>query len=81
MPVMVVGSGLGKDKKYLVFPACAPNVLNHEEFFEECRLPACHFVATDYGSVLHAQERELERAHEEARGRGCCGVLEGLFGR
>ncbi|KAL3749035.1 hypothetical protein ACJRO7_010171 [Eucalyptus globulus] len=51
MPVMVVGSGLGEDKKYKVFPACAPKGLNHAAFFEECRSPAWHFVAKDYGHM------------------------------
>ncbi|KAI6683611.1 hypothetical protein NL676_029524 [Syzygium grande] len=51
MPVMVIGSGLGEDKKYGVFPACAPKGLNHAEFFEECRPPAWHFVAKDYGHM------------------------------
>ncbi|XP_048137026.1 chlorophyllase-2-like isoform X2 [Rhodamnia argentea] len=51
MPVMVVGSGLGEDKKYNVLPACAPKGLNHVDFFEECRPPACHIVAKRYGHM------------------------------
>ncbi|XWS53930.1 hypothetical protein CRYUN_Cryun10bG0042400 [Craigia yunnanensis] len=46
MPVMVIGSGLGP-----LFPACAPNGVNHVNFFEECKIPACHFVANDYGHL------------------------------
>ncbi|XP_010034586.2 chlorophyllase-2 [Eucalyptus grandis] len=51
MPVMVVGSGLGEDKKYKFFPACAPKGLNHVKFYEKCRSPAWHFVAKDYGHM------------------------------
>ncbi|KAK3042217.1 hypothetical protein RJ639_001337, partial [Escallonia herrerae] len=36
MPVLVIGSGLG---------------VNHEDFFSECRKPACHLVARDFGHV------------------------------
>ncbi|KAF8037922.1 hypothetical protein BT93_B0692 [Corymbia citriodora subsp. variegata] len=51
MPVMVIGSGLGEDRKYKIFPACTPKGLNHAEFFEECRSPAWHLVAKDYGHM------------------------------
>ncbi|KAF8037921.1 hypothetical protein BT93_B0691 [Corymbia citriodora subsp. variegata] len=51
MPVMVIGSGLGPDKKYNVLLACAPKGLNHVDFFAECRSPAWHFVAIDYGHM------------------------------
>lgn len=46
---MVVGSGLGEVKRNPLFPACAPEGVNHRDFFAECRPPACYFVAKDYG--------------------------------
>ncbi|GLT99559.1 hypothetical protein SLE2022_169930 [Rubroshorea leprosula] len=49
--VMVIGSGLGEVKKNPLFPPCAPKGVNHEDFFRECRPPACHFVAKDYGHL------------------------------
>ncbi|XP_009597039.1 chlorophyllase-2 [Nicotiana tomentosiformis] len=49
MSVMVIGSGLGEVKKNLLFPACAPNGVNHRDFYSECCKPACYFVAKDYG--------------------------------
>ncbi|XVF38282.1 hypothetical protein REPUB_Repub20aG0087300 [Reevesia pubescens] len=51
MAVMVIGSGLGEVKRNPLFPPCAPNGVNHEDFFKECRKPACHFVAKDYGHL------------------------------
>ncbi|XP_073010442.1 chlorophyllase-2 [Typha latifolia] len=49
MPVMLVGSGLGEVKKNLFFPPCAPKGVSHQQFFDECCSPSCHFVAKDYG--------------------------------
>ncbi|XAR57280.1 Chlorophyllase [Bertholletia excelsa] len=49
MPVLVIGSGLGEIKKNPLFPPCAPNGVNHKDFYGECRKPACYFVAKDYG--------------------------------
>nr|XP_016493291.1 PREDICTED: chlorophyllase-2, chloroplastic-like [Nicotiana tabacum] len=49
MAVMVIGSGLGEVKKNPLFPACAPNGVNHRDFYSECCKPACYFVAKDYG--------------------------------
>ncbi|KAM7485299.1 hypothetical protein LguiA_001308 [Lonicera macranthoides] len=51
MAVLVIGSGLGEIKKNPLFPPCAPKGVNHEDFFNECRKPACYFVAKDYGHV------------------------------
>lgn len=51
MAVMVVGAGLGEVKKNPLFPPCAPKGVNHEEFYRECREPACYFVAKDYGHL------------------------------
>ncbi|KVI11785.1 Chlorophyllase [Cynara cardunculus var. scolymus] len=51
MPVMVIGSGLGEIKRNPLFPACAPKGVSHEEFYKECRKPACYFVVKDYGHL------------------------------
>lgn len=51
MAVMVIGSGLGEVKKNPIFPACAPKGVNHEDFYNECKEPACYFVAKDYGHL------------------------------
>ncbi|KAL7210143.1 hypothetical protein ACSBR1_031660 [Camellia fascicularis] len=51
MAVLVIGSGLGEVKKNPLFPPCAPKGINHEDFYKECREPACYFVAKDYGHV------------------------------
>ncbi|XP_050236240.1 chlorophyllase-1-like [Mercurialis annua] len=52
IPVAVIGTGLGSQPVcWLVCPACAPNGVNHVEFFNECKAPAGHFVATDYGHM------------------------------
>ncbi|KAF2314838.1 hypothetical protein GH714_036864 [Hevea brasiliensis] len=52
IPVTVIGTGLGNQPVcWLVCPACAPDEMNHEEFFNECRAPAGHFVTTDYGHM------------------------------
>ena len=51
MAVMVIGSGLGDVKRNPLFPPCAPKGVNHEDFFKECKNPACHFVAKDYGHL------------------------------
>ncbi|CAL9116516.1 chlorophyllase-2-like [Musa acuminata AAA Group] len=49
MAALVIGSGLGELKKSPLFPACAPKGVNHQDFFDECRPPAYHFVAKEYG--------------------------------
>ncbi|KAI4312946.1 hypothetical protein MLD38_037730 [Melastoma candidum] len=51
MPTMVVGSGLGEVRMNLLFPPCAPRGVNHEDFFRECRAPACYLVAKGYGHM------------------------------
>ena len=51
MAVMVIGTGLGEVKKNPLFPPCAPKGVNHEDFFNECQEPACHFVVKDYGHL------------------------------
>ncbi|XP_062161714.1 chlorophyllase-2-like isoform X4 [Alnus glutinosa] len=53
MPAMVIGTELGEIGNTLLFcvtlPAPAPKGVNHEDFFNECRKPACHFFVKDYG--------------------------------
>ncbi|KAK9989494.1 hypothetical protein SO802_029733 [Lithocarpus litseifolius] len=51
MAAMVIGTGLGEVKKNPLFPPCAPKGVNHDDFFNECQEPACHFVAKDYGHL------------------------------
>ncbi|KAK9288309.1 hypothetical protein L1049_016760 [Liquidambar formosana] len=51
MAVLVIGSGLGEVKKNPLFPPCAPKGVNHEDFYGECRAPACYFVVKDYGHL------------------------------
>lgn len=49
-PVLVVGTGLGSQKN-LLFPPCAPEGVNHEEFYLESRPTCYHLVAKDYGHL------------------------------
>ncbi|KAL1808483.1 hypothetical protein ACET3Z_025473 [Daucus carota] len=49
MAALVIGSGLGEVKRNALFPPCAPSGVNHKDFYNECREPACYFVVEDYG--------------------------------
>ncbi|OMP04923.1 Chlorophyllase [Corchorus olitorius] len=49
IPVTVIGTGLGPESKGCGMPPCAPEGINHEEFFNKCRPPCAHFVAEKYG--------------------------------
>ncbi|RRT38344.1 hypothetical protein B296_00041592 [Ensete ventricosum] len=51
MAAMVIGTALGELKKCTLLRACAPEGVNHQEFFDECRPPAYHFVAKEYGHL------------------------------
>uniref|UniRef100_A0A453NH86 Chlorophyllase n=1 Tax=Aegilops tauschii subsp. strangulata TaxID=200361 RepID=A0A453NH86_AEGTS len=51
MPVLVIGTGLGEEKKNIFFPPCAPKDVNHAEFYRECRPPCYYFVTKDYGHL------------------------------
>lgn len=51
MAALVIGSGLGGLKKNPFFPPCAPKGVSHQDFFDECRPPACHLVAKEYGHM------------------------------
>ncbi|CAN6439627.1 unnamed protein product [Victoria cruziana] len=50
-PVLVVGAGLSSVKREPDLPACAPDGVNHGEFFRECVAPAFHAAARDYGHM------------------------------
>lgn len=58
-PALVVGTGLGSEKKDLLLPACAPEGVNHEEFFKECVAPAFHAVAKNYGHMDMLDDNDL----------------------
>ncbi|KAL6271567.1 hypothetical protein ACE6H2_028478 [Prunus campanulata] len=51
IPVTVIGTGLGPEKKNALLLPCAPDGLNHKEFFYECKPPCAHFVVKDYGHM------------------------------
>ncbi|VVA13903.1 PREDICTED: chlorophyllase-2 [Prunus dulcis] len=52
IPVTVIGTGLGPEKKNACMSQpCAPNGVNHKEFFHECKPPCAHFVVKDYGHM------------------------------
>lgn len=51
MPVLVIGTGLGEEKKNILFPPCAPKDVNHREFYHECKPPCYYFVTKDYGHL------------------------------
>jgi chlorophyllase len=55
MPAMVIGTELGEMGKNILccitLPAPAPKGVNHEDFFNECQKPACHFFVKGYGHV------------------------------
>ncbi|KAI3461088.1 hypothetical protein Pfo_017751 [Paulownia fortunei] len=48
IPVLVIGSGYG-NKPLGLLPPFAPDGVNHSEFFNESKPPACYFLAKDYG--------------------------------
>ncbi|KAH6791114.1 hypothetical protein C2S51_006120 [Perilla frutescens var. frutescens] len=48
IPVAVVGAGYSDQPKGIV-PPCAPDGVNHSEFFNESKPPVCYFLATEYG--------------------------------
>ncbi|QHO45915.1 Chlorophyllase [Arachis hypogaea] len=51
IPVLVIGTGLGPEPNSFTMMACAPDGVNHEEFYRECRPPCAHFVAKEYGHM------------------------------
>ncbi|KAH9328281.1 hypothetical protein KI387_000389 [Taxus chinensis] len=51
IPPLIIGSALGSEAALMFLPPCAPEGENHQKFFRDCRDPAYHFVATDYGHM------------------------------
>ncbi|XP_047316715.1 chlorophyllase-1-like [Impatiens glandulifera] len=52
IPVAVLGTGLGIESKCCgLMPACAPEGVNHDEFFDECKPPRWHFLVKDFGHM------------------------------
>ncbi|WCJ21570.1 chlorophyllase 1 [Euphorbia peplus] len=52
IPSTIIGTGLGNQTICAwVCPACAPNDVNHEEFYKESTPPTSHIVIKDYGHV------------------------------
>ncbi|XP_065861122.1 chlorophyllase-1-like [Euphorbia lathyris] len=52
IPVTVIGTGYGNQTNWcLICPVCAPNDVNHDEFYKETKAPVGHIVTTDYGHV------------------------------
>jgi chlorophyllase len=50
VPVLVIGSGLGAEGNCAA-PPCAPEGVNHTEFYDECKPPSYHFVVMKYGHL------------------------------
>ncbi|CAA0813240.1 Chlorophyllase-1 [Striga hermonthica] len=48
VPISIIGTGYGNQSLGL-FPPGAPDGVNHSEFFNESKPPACYFLARDYG--------------------------------
>ncbi|KAL3531310.1 hypothetical protein ACH5RR_010632 [Cinchona calisaya] len=51
IPVGVIGTGLSSQPKNFLFPPCAPDGVNHAEYFNECKPPCCYFLAKEYGHM------------------------------
>ncbi|KAJ7962526.1 Chlorophyllase [Quillaja saponaria] len=51
IPVAVIGTGLGSEQSSCCAPPCAPDGLNHKEFYNECKPPCAYFVVKDYGHM------------------------------
>ncbi|KNA19421.1 hypothetical protein SOVF_061820 [Spinacia oleracea] len=49
IPVTIIGTGLGNQTNFLL-PPCAPNYVNHQEFYVECK-ESSHFVILKYGHM------------------------------
>ncbi|KAK9281590.1 hypothetical protein L1049_004493 [Liquidambar formosana] len=69
IPVTVIGTGLGDEQRNCLFPPCAPDGVNHKEFFNECKPPCCHFVAKDYG--------HMDMLDDDPK--GCIGAISGCI--
>lgn len=50
IPVAVIGTGYA-NQPHGITPAPGPDGVNHSEFFNESKPPACYFLTKDYGHV------------------------------
>ncbi|PIN10980.1 Chlorophyllase [Handroanthus impetiginosus] len=48
VPIAVIGTGYG-NQSLCICPPFAPDGVNHSEFFNESKPPACYFLTKDYG--------------------------------
>ncbi|KAG6486986.1 chlorophyllase-1-like [Zingiber officinale] len=51
LPVLVIGTGLGSQRRNLLSPPCAPEGFNHHDFYRESRPTCYHLVAKDFGHL------------------------------
>ncbi|CAI0434095.1 unnamed protein product [Linum tenue] len=84
VPVAVIGSGLGNQSEVIDLPACAPNWVNHAEFYSECMAPKSHLVADDYGHMdvvddVSWFERDFKGMFDFALTKLMCKGASGLF--
>ncbi|CAL5337338.1 unnamed protein product [Camellia sinensis] len=70
IPVAIIGTGLGHEKSSAIFPACAPNGVNHCEFFTECKPQCWYFYANDYGHMDMLDDPKLMLRHVFVSGEG-----------
>lgn len=59
LPILIVGSGLGSQKRNALFPPCAPEGVNHRAFFFDSSAPAFYFVASEHGHMDFLDDRTL----------------------
>lgn len=57
LPILIVGAGLGSQRRNALFPPCAPDGVNHRAFFFECSAPAFYFVAPEHGHMDFLDDR------------------------
>ncbi|KAJ9696112.1 hypothetical protein PVL29_008386 [Vitis rotundifolia] len=69
IPVCVIGTGLGDEPRNCLTCPCAPDGVNHVEFFSECKPPCSHFVTAEYGH-LDMLDDHLS---------GCIGAISGYI--
>ncbi|MQM23578.1 hypothetical protein Taro_056644 [Colocasia esculenta] len=76
IPTLIVGSGLGEERKMLILPPCAPKRLNHAEFFSESKPCSSYFVVKDYGHMDMLDDDVTEMALIACMcGGGCRGKM------
>ncbi|CAI0434094.1 unnamed protein product [Linum tenue] len=75
VPVAVIGSGLGNQSEVIDLPACAPNWVNHAEFYSECMAPKSHLVADDYGHMDVVDDGMFDFALTKLMCKGASGLF------